>query len=169
MSCIAHPRAAGAPAEPIGPDNDQADREIVEELLRSEPFTGLAGEFVRAIEPETEADPTLLLYLLAAFGNIVGRGPHFAVDAARDALNLYVVCVGRTGAASHVEHGTHGHVATASGILEHAILVEAWLLVPVDYGDVLPARKGPVVDEPGRQVVVRGLEVWEMRAPSAQA
>jgi hypothetical protein len=56
---------------------------------------GLAGLAVRTIAPHTEAHPaSLLLQLLAVFGNLVGRGPHCMVDATRHSLNLYVVLVG---------------------------------------------------------------------------
>jgi hypothetical protein len=56
---------------------------------------GLAGLAVRTIAPHTEADPaSILLQLLAIFGNLVGRGPHCMVDATRHGLNLFVVLVG---------------------------------------------------------------------------
>jgi hypothetical protein len=56
---------------------------------------GLAGLAVRTIAPHTEAHPAaLLLQLLAAFGNLAGRGPHCMVDATRHGLNLFVVLVG---------------------------------------------------------------------------
>jgi hypothetical protein len=56
---------------------------------------GLAGLAVRTIAPHTEAHPAaILLQLLAAFGNLAGRGPHCMVDATRHSLNLYVVLVG---------------------------------------------------------------------------
>jgi hypothetical protein len=56
---------------------------------------GLAGLAVRTIAPHTEAHPaSILLQLLAAFGNLVGRGPHCMVDATRHGLNLFVVLVG---------------------------------------------------------------------------
>ena len=46
--------------------------------LAMEALHGLAGEVVSIIEPHSEADPiALLLHLLTAFGNLVGRGPHF--------------------------------------------------------------------------------------------
>lgn len=58
---------------------------------------GLAGEFVELVGPETEADPAaLLVQLLAAFGNAVGRGPGFQVGGDFHATNLYVVIVGAT-------------------------------------------------------------------------
>ena len=56
---------------------------------------GLAGLAVRTIAPHTEGHPaSILLQLLAAFGNLVGRGPHCMVDATRHSLNLFVVLVG---------------------------------------------------------------------------
>jgi hypothetical protein len=65
--------------------------------VRAEAFHGLAGEFVRAIEPSTEADPVALLtHLLVAFGNAVGHGPHSMVEDTRHAENLFAVMVGAT-------------------------------------------------------------------------
>ena len=44
--------------------------------LRTEAFCGLAGKIVETIAPCTEADPVaLLIQILVAFGNAVGRGP----------------------------------------------------------------------------------------------
>jgi len=65
--------------------------------LATEAFHGLAGEIVGTIKPHTEAHPAaLLLQLLAAFGNIIGRKPYFPVEADRHYTNLYVVVVGET-------------------------------------------------------------------------
>jgi hypothetical protein len=56
---------------------------------------GLAGRVVRTLAPHTEAHPAaILLQLLTAFGNLVGRGPHCQVDDARHGLNLFTVLVG---------------------------------------------------------------------------
>lgn len=58
-------------------------------------FSGVAGEAIRALAPNTEAHPAaLLLQLLAAFGNLLGQGPHCIVNATRHHLNLFVVLVG---------------------------------------------------------------------------
>lgn len=63
-------------------------------------FHGLAGEITRAIEPYTEADPVAIqIQLLAAFGNVIGRGPYFLVDGAKHYTNIYAVIVGDTGKA----------------------------------------------------------------------
>jgi hypothetical protein len=77
--------------------------------LAEEAFYGLAGDVVRTIEPETEADPAaLLVQFLVGIGNVIGRGPHFIADAARHALNLFTVLVGTT---SKARKGTSwGHI-----------------------------------------------------------
>ena len=49
---------------------------------------GLAGEFVRVIEPHTEADPVaLLIEFLVAYGNVIGRRPHCTAEADYHAFN----------------------------------------------------------------------------------
>jgi hypothetical protein len=69
-------------------------------VLNEAALHGLAGLAVRTIAPHTEAHPAaILLQLLAAFGNLVGRGPHCMVDATRHGLNLFVVLVGDSGKA----------------------------------------------------------------------
>jgi hypothetical protein len=56
-----------------------------------------AGNVVRTLAPHSEAHPAaILLQLLAAFGNLVGPGPHCMVDATRHGLNLFVVLVGES-------------------------------------------------------------------------
>jgi len=58
---------------------------------------GLAGSAVRTMAPHTEAHTSaILLQLLAAFGNVVGPGPHCMVGATRHGLNLFVVLVGES-------------------------------------------------------------------------
>jgi len=55
---------------------------------------GLAGCYVRALEPETESDPVALLaQFLVAFGSVVGRGAWFRVEADRHHPNLFAVVV----------------------------------------------------------------------------
>ena len=65
--------------------------------LAPEAFHGIAGEIVRTIEPETEADPAALLFqLLAAVGNMLGAGACIRVEGDRHPPRLFVVQVGRT-------------------------------------------------------------------------
>ena len=58
---------------------------------------GLAGDVVRMLAPHTEADPhAVLVTLLVAFGNAVGRGPGFTAEGDFHGSNLYAVIVGDT-------------------------------------------------------------------------
>jgi hypothetical protein len=60
-------------------------------------YYGLAGEFVSAVEPYTEADPVaLLVQLLAAFGCAAGKGIYRTVERDRHHLNVFVILVGDT-------------------------------------------------------------------------
>ena len=58
---------------------------------------GLAGEIVWTVLPHTEADKVALLSsVLAACGNVMGRGAHMRVGADKHHLNLNVGLVGET-------------------------------------------------------------------------
>lgn len=60
-------------------------------------FQGLAGEIVKAIEPNTESDSVALLaQILVAFGILVGRGPHYLVEGDEHHGNLFLLIVGKT-------------------------------------------------------------------------
>jgi hypothetical protein len=76
------PRAA-SPQPPTHPELDKAA------------LHGPAGRIVNSLAPHTEAHPAaLLLQFLAAFGNLIGPGPHCMVESTRHALNLFVILVG---------------------------------------------------------------------------
>jgi hypothetical protein len=65
--------------------------------LANEALYGLAGEFVRLVEPHTESDPAaLLLQFLTGFGNLIGKGAYAKVEADTHYCNLYSVAVGET-------------------------------------------------------------------------
>src|SRR5262249_48768290 len=65
--------------------------------LEHDAFHGLAGQLVRILDPHTEADrAAILVQFLVAFGNAVGRGPHFITEADRHGTNLFAVFVGET-------------------------------------------------------------------------
>ncbi|MGC8489900.1 MAG: hypothetical protein ACP5QO_17000, partial [Clostridia bacterium] len=60
-------------------------------------FYGLAGDVVRTLGPASEADPmALLVQFLVAFGNAIGRGPFFIVEADPHYTNEMAVLVGET-------------------------------------------------------------------------
>ena len=65
--------------------------------LRAEALYGVAGEFVRAVEPFSETDPAALLFqFLATFGFLVGRGPFIQVEADKHHCNEFVCIVGQS-------------------------------------------------------------------------
>lgn len=67
------------------------------EPMRPEAFHGIAGEFVRAVETQTEAHPAaLLLTFLAAAGSAIGAGPYVEVSGDRHPAKLWPVMVGET-------------------------------------------------------------------------
>ena len=60
-------------------------------------YHGLAGRITRTIEPHTEADSVaILIQMLAAFGNVIGRNPYFPIERDRHHTNIYAVLVGET-------------------------------------------------------------------------
>lgn len=65
--------------------------------LAPEALYGLAGDFVRLVEPHTEAAPVaLLMHFLVMVGNAIGRGAHMVAEATLHHPNLYVCLVGVT-------------------------------------------------------------------------
>lgn len=65
--------------------------------LAPEAYYGLPGDIVRIIEPHSEADPVaLLVNIIIAFGNIIGRTAHFCAESDSHYMNMYGVLVGDT-------------------------------------------------------------------------
>jgi Protein of unknown function (DUF3987) len=65
--------------------------------MSAEAMHGLAAEFVRMVEPHSEADPAaLLVQFLAGFRNVIGRGAYFTAEADKHFTNLFIVLVGQT-------------------------------------------------------------------------
>lgn len=92
-----------AQAEPRAPNGHDAepwpDHQAVPwpERPDAAAFHGLGGEIVKRIEPHTEADPmALLLQLLVAFGNNVGRGAYLRIEGDDHVPVLFAVMVGLT-------------------------------------------------------------------------
>jgi hypothetical protein len=60
-------------------------------------FYGLAGEYVRAVEPYTEASPiALLVQFLLDFGSVIGRTAYFPIEDDKHYSNEDAVIVGPT-------------------------------------------------------------------------
>jgi len=67
------------------------------EPMHKAAWHGPVGELVRIIEPHTEGDPAALVVMaLAAFGNIVGPGPHFLAQGRQHAARIWPILVGET-------------------------------------------------------------------------
>ena len=85
-----------------GPDDDDAPIVLPEWPAPPGPaaYHGLAGEIVRAIEAESEADPiALLVQLLIGFGSVIGRTAYMGVGNTWHHANEFAVMVGETSAA----------------------------------------------------------------------
>jgi hypothetical protein len=65
--------------------------------MADEAFYGLAGRFVRLVEPHTEADRNFLLLMFLVYaGNVVGRKCHIMAGGDAHYTNLYLCGVGPT-------------------------------------------------------------------------
>ena len=72
--------------------------------LNNAALYGLAGRFVHALSPHTEADPAAILgQVLVTFGVACGRSPHLVIDGSRHGVNEFAVMVG---ASSKARKGT---------------------------------------------------------------
>jgi Protein of unknown function (DUF3987) len=68
--------------------------------MDSAAYHGIVGDFVKLVEPHTEADRhALLVQVLVYTGNVIGRNVHRIVDGARHSTNLMAVIVGDTSTA----------------------------------------------------------------------
>ncbi len=86
--------------DPSLPVSAEREKKMQEGLsfptLPPEAYHGLLGEMLRAIEPETEADPAgILLGWLCCFGNIVGRKAWVMIGPRLHHPALFVGIVGR--------------------------------------------------------------------------
>lgn len=96
-------------AAELGETVDSGNSVAAWPVLEPAAFHGIAGDFVRMVEPATEADPAaLLVQFLAAAGCSIGGAPCYRVEADRHAGNLFVVVVGDT--ASGRKGTSQGHV-----------------------------------------------------------
>jgi hypothetical protein len=66
-------------------------------ILAPEALHGLPGDIVRTIDPFTEADPaSVLIHVLAAFGNVIGSGAHAAVQNDLHPARIFAVVIGES-------------------------------------------------------------------------
>ncbi len=92
-----YPPASALYPDPSAPRDTRPlpPRPPTEPILDERALHGVAGQMARTLAPQTEAHTAaLLLQFLAAFGNLVGPGPHCMVGGTRHGLNLFAVLVG---------------------------------------------------------------------------
>ncbi len=66
-------------------------------VMAPDAYYGVVGEVVRTIEPHTEGDPAaILIQLLVAAGNAIGRAPFIQIEGDQHFAKLNVVLVGAT-------------------------------------------------------------------------
>lgn len=90
---------------PSRENTDKQKKEFEESETKIKPFPapdekcfdGLAGDFVRLIEPHTEASPmALLAQFLVYYGNIIGRTAYMQIEGDRHYTNLFCIVIGNT-------------------------------------------------------------------------
>ncbi len=114
--------------------------------LDDDALYGLPGEIVRAIEPNTEADPVAVLAnLLVAFGNAAGRSAYVEVGADHHRLNMNAALVGKK--AKGRKGMSWGHVRDLMHAADGA-WVEDRVLGGLSSGEgLINAVRDPVVSE----------------------
>jgi hypothetical protein len=141
-------------------------------VLADEALHGLPGQIVQMIAPHSEADiVALLVQLLTAFGNLIGRGAHFRVEQTQHYLKLFAVLVGET---SRARKGTSwGHVSKLLSAIDRG-WTEGRVLAGLASGEGLiwavrdPIEKVEAVKERGRvvdyQTVIADHGIQDKRA-----
>ena len=106
---------------------------------------GPAGEFVRLVEPHTEADPVaLLVQLLVSFGVAAGRHAHLRIEASHHYPNEFCVLVG---ASSKGRKGSSwDHVETLLAAADHEF-VSGRLVSGLSSGEGLIAEVRDPLDD----------------------
>jgi hypothetical protein len=60
-------------------------------------YHGIAGDFVKSLDPHTEADkPSVLIQFIVGFGSMVGNSPYYLVEGDRHHANMFAVIVGKS-------------------------------------------------------------------------
>lgn len=118
----------------------------------AEAYHGLAGEIVRTIEPQTEADPVgMLVQLLVMYGNVIGRSAHWRVENAAHYGNLYCCLVGDT--ATGRKGTSFGRALQAFGLLEGDDWMQRRIVSGMSSGEgLIWALRDRVLDKDGDTV-----------------
>lgn len=89
------------------------ERQMPWPVMGKAAYYGLSGAIVRALAPETEADPVALqLTLLVAFGAAVGPSSYIIVDGARHPARIWTILLGGS---------STGRKGTSLAVIEHVL------------------------------------------------
>lgn len=140
------------PAPPLWPE------------LAPEALYGLPGDIVRAIDPFTEADPaSVLIHLLAAFGNLIGPCAHVAVQNDLHTARIFAVVIGESSKgrkgtswstpreifsridSKWAEHRVRSGLSSGEGLIYH-VRDESRKTVPVKKGGRIVDYEEEIVD-----------------------
>ena len=116
-------RFRNAPAWEPQPEARPHHQEKSWPVLNEDAYYGFIGNVVRAVGPHSEADPVaILLQMLAAAGNAMGRCAHYRVESDWHHTNLFTVLVGQSGKA---RKGTSwGRVKAIAKVADQAWVVD---------------------------------------------
>lgn len=100
------PRSVGPPPVEVKGEEERAAGETPDETANEdlwpqaiprEAYHGLAGEFVEATAPHSEADPVALLTtFLICLGNLIGDRPHFVAEEDKHPARLFKIDIGES-------------------------------------------------------------------------
>ena len=123
------------------------------EPLSEEAFHGLAGRFVRLVEPNSETDPVALLVgFITAFGSVVGDRPYFRVEADMHRTRIFAVLVGET---SKARKGTSwGHIERLFTAIDTAWLNTIQSGLSSGEGLIWAVRDPVMKTQKGEEIVV---------------
>jgi hypothetical protein len=169
------PRYAGAPARADTP-GPIPHVEVWPDPLADAAYYGPMGTLVRAIAPESEADPTAILgALIVALGTFIGPSPYYLVNDTRHGLRFYMALVGRTAIGRKGMARDHA-IATVDQLAEGRAPLRYLAALSTGEGliyrvrDPVPAQSDKEKDDPGetdkRLLVVDNEFARTLRAAS---
>jgi hypothetical protein len=127
--------------------------------LGEDAYIGLAGDFVRAVEAHTEADPAALLFqFIVCFGNCLNTNAFFRQEWTRHNAREFVLIVGRSAKA---RKGTSWNIVKEIFKLADPNWSKKRIVSGLGSGEgvVYAVRDSQIeTDEQGRETVITGVE-----------
>lgn len=126
--------------------------------LCEDAYIGLLGDFVRAVEAHTEADPAALLFqFMACFGNAIGTSAYFQQEWTRHTAREFILIVGKSAKA---RKGTSWNIVRAVFEIADSVWVKR-IVSGLGSGEgIVHQVRDPneTTNEQGVKVVTQGAE-----------